>query len=309
MGKKIDLPELPLEKWEKSKITLHLILQILGKIRLSLAPRKNHWWYITEYIVPKGFSTSSMPYHEGMETVEILLNIHIHQLEIFTSRNEHKSIKIYDGLSIAGFYNQLTKSLQELGIPYEIVDKPFDLGISARFSKIEEFHHYDPEYIHRFWRILLWIDGIFKEFSGRFYGKTCPVHLYWHHMDLAVTRFSGKKAPPSDPSARISDKDAYSHEVISFGFWAGDEQVREPAFYAYVYPSPEGLSEKVLKPEGAYWVDNNGSPMAFYSYHQLIREQDPRQKLLDFLESSYQAGASLAGWDIEALKTVDLERL
>ena len=309
MKKPIHLPELPLDRWERSKITLHLILQILGKVRLSMTPRKNHWWYITEYIVPKGFSTSLIPLPDGIDAFEIVLNVHNHQLEIITSRNQFKTISIYDGLSIADFYRKFSLSLEELGIPLNINDKPFDLGITKRFHEIKEYHHYDPEYIKRFWRIMMWVDGVFKEFSGRFYGKTCPVHLYWHHMDLAVTRFSGKKAPPPDPAARISDKDAYTHEVISFGFWAGDEQVREPAFYAYAFPSPEGLAEKHLRPEGAFWVDNNGSPMAFYPYHQLIREEDPRQKLLDFLESAYIAGASLAGWDIEELKTVDLDKL
>ncbi|MBR9997620.1 MAG: hypothetical protein KFF73_01555 [Cyclobacteriaceae bacterium] len=244
-----------------------------------------------------------------MHSFEMVLNVHLHQLEINTSWNELRIIKIDNGQSIAAFYRKFIHSLDELNIPHLNYSKPFDLGIDKYFTEIEEIHHYDPEYVHRFWRILLWVDGVFKEFSGRFYGKTCPVHLYWHHMDLAVTRFSGKKAPPLEPSARVSDKDAYSHEVISFGFWAGDDNVREPAFYAYAYPSPEGIADKDLLPEGAVWVDNNGSPMAFYPYHTLIKEKNPREKLLDFLESSYLAGATQAGWDIEELKVVDLNRL
>jgi hypothetical protein len=146
---------------------------------------------------------------------------------------------------------------------------------------------------------MLWVDGVMNEFSGRFYCKTCPVQIYWHHMDLAVTRFSGKKAPKMDPSARVSDKDAYSHENISFGFWAGDDIVREPAFYSYTYPSPEGIENEKLMPGAAAWVNSNGSPSAFYRYEDLISEDDPREALLSFFESAYQAGGKLANWNIE----------
>lgn len=309
MNNKIRLPELQLIQWQESKMALHLILQIIGKVRLKMTPRKNHWWFITEYISTRGFTTSSIPYHDGLNIFEITLNVHQCQIEIITSLNEQKIIPLSDGLNIAGFYKQFIKSLEELNIHPNIHDRPFDLGISKKFSEIDEYHHYDQEYIKRFWKILLWVDGVFNEFSGRFYGKTCPVHLYWHHMDLAVTRFSGRKAPPLDPAARISDKDAYSHELISFGFWAGDDVVKEPAFYAYTYPSPFGIEKKILKPAEASWVDSNGSPMALYRYHDLINEKDPRASLLDFLESSYLAGATLAGWNIDELQIVSLEKL
>lgn len=149
----------------------------------------------------------------------------------------------------------------------------------------------------------------FKEFSGRFYGKTCPVHLYWHSLDLAVTRFSGKEAPPMPDGARLSDKDAYSHECISFGFWAGDENIPEPAFYSYTAPAPEGLAQKPLKPSKAEWLNNNGSPMAILRYHDLLKENNPRESLLLFMESAYQAGASLAGWDIEHFTTPPLSEV
>ncbi len=303
------LPELPLDQWEKTKMTLHLILQIMGKVRLKMTPRKNHWWYITEYVSSKGFITSSIPCHNGFDTFDIVLNVHKKQLEIETSFGEIKVIKLYDGLTIADFYKKFIDSLTALNINPKIVDRPFDLGIDKPFSEIMEFHHFDFEFIRRFWKTMIWVTGVFKEFSGRFYGKTCPVQIYWHHMDLAVTRFSGREGPPMDPSARLSDKDAYSHEVISFGFWAGDPNVREPAFYSYTYPSPEDLDKTELLPKEATWNDNNGSPMAFYRYDDLLKETDPRKTLLDFLESSYQAGAKLAGWDVDKLKTKALNEL
>ena len=156
---------------------------------------------------------------------------------------------------------------------------------------------------------MLWVDQVFKEFSGRFYGKTCPVHIYWHHMDLTLTRFSEKKAPPMPAEARLSDKAAYSHEVISFGFWAGDEQVPGPAFYSYTAPAPNKLDKQPLEPAAAQWIDNNGSPMALLMYDDLLKQENPHQVLLAFMESAYQAGAQLAGWPVEALTVPPLEML
>lgn len=301
------LEELPLEKWEKTKITLHLFMQIVGKIRLALAPRKNHWWYITLYLCPKGITTHAIPYNNGFDSFEITFNFIDHQLEIFTSKGESGIIALEDGLSVASFYQKLFSLLAGFGISVNIIDKPFDVpNVEIAFSKNTEYASYQPEYVERFWHIMLWVDSVFKEFSGRFYGKTCPVHIYWHHMDLAVTRFSGKKAPAMPKEARISDKDAYTHEVISFGFWAGDENVRAPAFYTYTYPSPAGLDKEIIKPDSANWIDNNGSPMGVLMYDDLCKAVDARKTLLEFLESSYLAGAKLAGWDVEELKVVQL---
>lgn len=306
MTENITLPQLPLQEWEKTKTTLHLVLQIIGKVRLKMTPRKNHWWFITEYISPKGITTSSIPYNEGLNSFEVLINVHKKRLEILTSTGEERLIELEDGTSIAQFYQAFVATLKDLGIEPNILDKPFDMGIETKFSEITDYHHFDWEYIQKFWKIMLWVDGVMNEFSGRFYGKTCPVQLYWHHMDLAVTRFSGRKGPAMDASARLSDKDAYSHEVISFGFWAGDDTVKEPAFYSYTYPSPEGIDREKLEPATASWVDSNGSPMAFLRFEDLLKEENPRVALLGFLESAYQAGAKLAKWDMQELKTVDL---
>ena len=306
MQKRIQLPELPFDKWKETRITLHLILQIIGKVRLKMTPRKNHWWYITHYISVHGFSTSPIPCEDGINTFEIVYDVHQREVRIQTSFAQKLAIPLHGGLTVARFYQKFTNALASLNITPAIIDKPFDMGVAKRFPEIVEYHHFDWDYINRFWQIMLWTDGVFKEFSGRSYGKTCPVQLYWHHLDLAVTRFSGKKAPPLDASARLSDKDAYSHEAISFGFWAGDENMQEPAYYSYTYPSPDGLESQPIKPEAAKWIDSNGSPMAILRYHDLIRSDDPRAVLLDFLESTYQAGATLSGWDLQDLKVQDL---
>ncbi|MEQ8243549.1 DUF5996 family protein [Fulvivirga sp.] len=303
------LPSLLYKGNEQKKMTLHLFLQIIGKIRLKSMPRKNHWWYVTEYVTTKGITTGSIPYNEGMDTFDITLNVHQHQLEVSTSSGESASFTLLNGISVANFYQRLTEILKGFNISVSIVDKPFDLKIDKPFGEITEYQHYDETYTKDLWRILLWVDGVFKAFSGRFYGKTCPVHLYWHSMDLGVTRFSGNRAPAMAEGARLSDKDAYSHECISFGFWAGDENMPEPAFYSYTYPSPEGINKEPLNPSAAEWVDSNGSPMAILTYSNLLKTDDPHSALLDFMESAYSAGARKANWDIEKLKVPELENI
>lgn len=303
------LPSLHYKGNEQKKMTLHLFLQIMGKIRLEMTSRKNHWWYVTEYVSNHGLTTSPISYNSGMDKLEITLNVNQNVLEVSTSKGEYESFPLHNGLTVADFYQNLMAIIKKFDISVSILDEPYDLGIKKPFGKITEYHHYDEAYTKDLWRILLWIDAIFKEFSGRFYGKTCPVHLYWHSMDLAVTRFSGKKAPPMGDDARLSDKDAYTHEVISFGFWAGDENMTEPAFYSYTYPSPDGLEKETLQPASAEWVDANGSPMAILKYNDLLKTANPRKELLEFMESAYQAGAKKANWDIEKLNVPDLDKL
>ncbi|WP_373517319.1 DUF5996 family protein [Pricia sp.] len=309
MENTLKLPPLHYKRNEKSKLTLHLFLQIIGKIRLKMSYRKNHWWYVTEYVDTRGLSTGPISYRSGTATFSITLDVLNHRLEVTTSDGEIENFSLSPKLTVASFYSQLMGILQKLHVQVSILDRPYDLGINKRFAEITEYHHYDREYTTDLWRTLLWVDDVFKEFSGRFYGKTCPVHLYWHSMDLAVTRFSGKEAPPMGDGARISDKDAYTHECISFGFWAGDEKMQEPAFYSYTYPSPEGIDKEVLEPSAAEWIDSNGSPMAILRYNDLTKAQNPRKELLDFMESAYRAGAKLADWDLEKLKVPALDEL
>ncbi len=309
MNNPFRLPVLQYKGNEKKKMTLHLFLQIMGKIRLKMTPRKNHWWYITEYVDTRGLTTGPIAYNSGVDKFSITLNVIKHQLEVSTSKGENDSFPLDESLTVADFYKNLISLLQKFNITVSIVDVPFDLGIDKAFGEITEYHHYDKIYTQDLWRTLLWVDAVLKEFSGRFYGKTCPVQLYWHSMDIAVTRFSGKEAPRMGDGARLSDKDAYSHECISFGFWAGDEKMPEPAFYSYTYPAPEGLDRETLHPASSIWVDNNGSPMAILKYNDLLAEDNPREALLDFMESAYQAGAKRANWDIEKLTVPALETL
>ncbi len=258
----------------------------------------------------QGITTHSMFY--GDESFEIQLNFIDHSLEVTTSKGEYESVSLHDGLSVANFHSQLFNILATLKIEVKIVDKPYSLPdknpITTPFRQLEEYASYQKDYVERFWKILLWVDEVFNEFSGRFYGKTCPVQIYWHHLDLTVSRFSGKKVPLAE-GMRLSDKDAYSHEVISFGFWAGDENIPAPAFYSYTYPFPQGLDKTAIQPSSAKWIDNNGSPMALLMYDYVRKEADPQKALLDFMESCYQSGALLAGWNIEEMKVPALQEL
>ncbi|MDN3724882.1 DUF5996 family protein [Aequorivita sp. SDUM287046] len=303
------LPDLPFEKWNDTRFTVHIILQIIGKTRLASTARKNHWWSITLYVSPQGFSTRDIPINDGLESVEIEFNIARKAVVITQSSAQEIEISLKEKPSIAAFYKEYTSKLKGSGLSFDFVEKPFDVEIEKPFSNITEYHHYDWNAIEKFWKIMQWNNSILQEFSGRFYGKSCPVHIYWHHLDLVVTRFSGKKLPPMAASARVLEKDTYSHEQISFGFWAGDKNVQEPMYYSYTYPAPKGIDEETLQPEGAKWQDSNGSPMALLPYEKVKNSSNPRKAVLDFLESAYQAGAKRANWNIEELTVPDLDKL
>ncbi len=303
------LPELQYEGREKQKLTLHLFFQIMGKIRMSFSPRKNHWWYITLYVDTRGFTTGPIPFGNDFETFSLLLNLQQHRLEVCTSGGEEASFSLSEEVSVSDFYLQLKAILKRFGIEIDILDKPFDLNIDRKFNQLNDIKHYDKEYVQRYWKVMLWASNILRSFSGRFYGKTCPVHLYWHSMDLAVTRFSGKRAPKMPSEARLSDKEAYSHECISFGFWAGDPNIPEPAFYSYTFPAPEGIEKTDLGLPEAKWMLNNGNWLAVLPYRVLLNERQPAEMLLKFFESAYLAGARLAGWDVEDLRVPPLSAL
>ena len=303
------LPDLPFNEWKETRLTLHLILQIIGKARLKLTTRKNHWWNVTIYVTPNGFSTQNIPIDEGLNSIEIALDIKRKAVVITHSSEKEILIDLHDGFTVADFYVRFMQQLASFGIKPEFINKPIDLGIEKPFDQITEYHHYSWPHIEKFWQIMSWNNFVFQDFSGRFYGKTCPVHIYWHHLDLTVTRFSGKKLPPVDKSARILERDTYSHEQISFGFWAGDDNMQEPMYYSYTYPSPESLDSQPLAPQQAWWQDSNGSPMALLRYEDVRNSENPAATVLDFLESAYQAGAKLAGWKIEELTTPPLNEI
>jgi len=203
---------------------------------------------------------------------------------------------------VAGFDEHLHAALGRLGIDVAILETPFGVPMTTPFPEDQEHAAYDRDAVERFWRVLDWTDGVFEEFAGWFCGKTSPVHLFWHSLDLAVTLFSGKRAPAM-PDADQVTREAYSHEVVSFGFWAGDQNVREPSYYSYTAPERPGLREQRLHPEQAFWAEQGSSSMAMLPYEAVRTVADPRAALLAFLESSYQAGAVTAGWDRADLRS------
>jgi len=292
-------PAMPLDDWRPTKNTLHLYLQIVGKIRLATHPRVNHWWHVPLYVSPRGLTTRAIPYSGG--NFEIELNFKEHQLEIRTSGGGQEDFALYDGLTVADFYSSIFANLAKLNIEPHIWAQPYEAPSTTRFADDRENKSYDKKYIERFHQILVAVDDIFEEFRGRFTGKSTPVHLFWHSFDLALTRFSGRAAPPM-PDANMVTREAYSHEVISFGFWFGDDKpnsVAAPAFYSYTAPKPDGLEKESLRPEKAFWIPDGG--MALLMYDDIRVLPDARTKVLEFLETAYHAGGKRASWPVNEL--------
>ena len=294
-----NFPEMPLDAWRPTKNTLHLYLQIVGKIRLAMHPHVNHWWHVPFYVSPRGLTTRAIPYNGG--SFEIEVDFHDHELKIRMSDGRVEDFAIYDGLSVADFYASVFANLSKLGIDPKIKALPYEAPSTMPFADDHENSSYDKDHVERFHKILVAVDDIFQEFRGRFTGKSTPVHLFWHSFDLALTRFSGKAAPPMT-EANMVTREAYSHEVISFGFWFGDDKetsVAAPAFYSYAAPKPDGLENETLQPENAFWTPDGG--MALLMYDDVREGENSREKILSFLESAYQAGAKRAGWDADSL--------
>jgi len=297
MDKKVQhgiYPPLPLYAWEETKKTLHLYVQIIGKIRLSLFPKTNHWWHAPLYISTRGITTRPIPYRDLVFELEFDF-IH-HVLLIKTSNGDNELINL-SGLTVAQFYRSVVCTLSKIGIDVEINAIPFDLPNKEPFESNHAETQYDEKYVSRFWQILVKVNSVFEKFRSEYIGKSTPVHLFWHHLDLVVTRFSGRRAPEKKWPSNV-EREAYSHEVISVGFWAGDDVVREPAFYGYVSPEPEGLMDSKLKPDAAVWSTAPGYAMAFLPYEAVRLSDDPEQTMLNFLDSVYQAGCSCSGWDV-----------
>lgn len=288
------LPPLPLEAWAGTKETLHRWVQVVGKVRLAASPFRNHWWNVPLYVSARGLTTGLVPYQDRGFAID--LDLVDHGLVVSSSDGRRDGFALVDGLSVAAFHRALFARLAALGVGVEIVARPYDLEPAVPFAEDEAHATYDAAYVERWWRILVWTAGVFEEFAGRFVGKTSPIHLFWHSFDLALTRFSGRRAPArtgADPVTR----EAYSHEVISFGFWAGDKRVPAPAFYAYAAPEPSGLTDEPLRPAAAHWSDTGNGSLALLMHEDLRILADPRAALLDFLQSAYEAGARAADWD------------
>jgi hypothetical protein len=289
-------PELPLEAWKNTYATLHMWTQIVGKVRLALSPRTNHWWEVPLYVNAVGLTTSPIPYQERI--FEVQFNFLEHVLSISTCDGPHKALPLRPQ-SVASFYSEFMEALRSLGIDVHIWPMPVEIPNPIRFDRDYEHASYDPEFAQRFWRILTLLDPVFKEFRCRFVGKHSPIHFFWGSFDLASTRFSGRRAPEragADPITR----EAYSHEVISAGFWPGGGDVKGAAFYAYAAPEPPAFKTAPVRPERAFY-----SPLGEFllMYDDVRQSTDPENGLLDFLQSTYEAAANLGKWP-----RADLER-
>lgn len=303
-------PALPLAEWKDTYATLHMWTQIVGKIRLVQTPLVNHWWNVPLYVTARGLTTSPMPYKD--RTFEIDFDFVDHQLLIKCNDGATESIPLVPR-SVADFYQEVMQRLSNLGIKVKIWSMPVEVENPIPFEEDHENAAYDPEYANRFWRILVRTDKVFHQFRSRFIGKCSPIHFYWGSFDLAVTRFSGRRAPEKEGADSIT-KEAYSHEVISHGFWPGirasgaveqsdsDGTINAPAFYSYTAPEPSGLSKQPILPSQAFY---SSEMKEFILLYDDVRNADsPEEVLLDFLQSTYEAGANLAAWDRAALERV-----
>ena len=284
-------PALPLDAWQDTYATLHMWTQIAGKVRLALSPRLNHWWEVPLYVNSRGLTTSPIPYGTGI--FEIQFDFMQHKLFIDTSSGSERVIAL-EPKSVAEFYREFKSALQSLGINIKIWRMPVEIANPIPFDQDTQHASYDPEYANRFWRILLCCDSIFKEFRCGFVGKSSPSHFFWGSFDLAVTRFSGRRAPDR-PGADVITKEAYSHEVISAGFWPGGGEIKGAAFYTYAAPEPSGFAEARVRPTRAFY--HSGLHEFLLMYDEVRLSPSPKSALLDFLQSTYDAGANLAHWN------------
>ncbi|MBW8877469.1 MAG: hypothetical protein JF614_21090 [Acidobacteria bacterium] len=295
-------PALPYDAWRETCETLHRWSQIVGKTRLSLEPLVNHWWQVALYLSARGLTTSAMPYGDA-GLVEIEFDFIAHQLVFRTSEGARQAMPLV-ARSVADFYAEYRQVLSTLGIGAKIWPVPSELPDTLPFAEDHVHASYDPEMAQRFWRVLILVDRVFKSFRGRYVGKSSPVHLFWGGLDLAVSRFSGRPAPPHPGGIpNVADwvmREGYSHEVSSAGFWPGSEALPEPAFYAYVYPTPPGFGDAPVRPEAAYFHQGMGE---FLLPYETVRvAPSPGAAILDFLQSTYEAAAGSAGWDRKALE-------
>jgi hypothetical protein len=292
-------PALPYEDWRPTKETLHRFTQIVGKVRMALVPPRNHWWHVTLYVTAHGLTTGPMPY--GGLTVEIELDFVDHRVHIRTSEGRRASFALRDRLPCARFYSDVFTALRDVGVDVAILALPFDLGDSPPFPDDTEHNSYDAAAVERFWTILRRTDAVLARFASGFSGKTSPTQLFWHGFDLAHARYSGRRAPAIEGADPVT-AEAYSHEVIAFGWWPGDDRTTPfPAFYSYTAPEPDGLRDKPLEPAEAQWQAAGAGSLAVLPYDAVRAAPDPAATLLAFYESAYRAGATAAGWDIAAL--------
>jgi Family of unknown function (DUF5996) len=289
-------PELDWSAWERTASTLHMWTQIVGKVRLALSPMQAHWWNVALYVSARGLSTSAMP--TGGEMLDIEFDFVSHELHFRLSTGAALSIPLR-AQTVAEFYLEFQQCLTLLGVDARINPMPVEIKDPIRFDLDTKHASYDPEYAHRFWRVLASVDQIFQKFSSGFIGKISPVHFFWGSFDLAVTRFSGKRAPER-PGADAVTREAYSDEVISAGFWPGNGGYGEAAFYCYAAPSPAELANAKVEPAAAYFDTKMGEFLL--RYNDARKQPSPEKTIRAFLESTYAEAADKAGWDRAALE-------
>lgn len=289
-------PALPLDSWKDTYATLHMWTQIVGKVRLALTPRVNHWWNVPLYVNSRGLTTSAIPY--GTRTFEIQFDFLSHQLQLLCSDGGVQALPLAPR-SVADFYREFMTMLRSAEIEVKIWRMPVEIPNPIPFDEDRIHASYDADAVRRMWRILLSVDEVLNEFRARFIGKSSPVHFFWGSFDMAVTRFSGRRAPER-PNADSITREAYSHEVISGGFWPGSGEIKEAAFYCYAAPEPKGLREAKVSPTKAFY--HSGLSEFLLMYDDVRSAPAPKAALLEFLQSTYEAGADLGNWDRKSLE-------
>ncbi|MGA7315433.1 MAG: DUF5996 family protein, partial [Silvibacterium sp.] len=281
-------PALPWREWEATASTLHMWTQIVGKTRLALSPLQAHWWNVPLYVTARGLSTAAMPVPDGV--LEIEFDFADHQLLFRMSSGARLSVPLRP-LSVADFYREYQDCLSQLGVSIHINPVPVEIKDPIPFADDTQHASYDAEYVQRFWRVLMHATTLLQRFSSGFLGKVSPVHFFWGSFDLAVTRFSGRRASEREGADAIT-REAYSHEVISAGFWPGNGGYGEAAFYCYAAPSPAGLERMKIRPDAAGWDAALGE--FILKYDELRREPSPDEALMEFLDSTYNVAADAA---------------
>jgi hypothetical protein len=295
MNKANQWPSLPYDEWRETLDTLHMKMQVAGKVKLALTPFLNHWWNVAFHVTVNGITTELIPYNDIV--FEIDFDFINHNISIRTSDNQMKSIPLVTG-SVAGFYKELMSSLNAMDISVTINKVPSEVSNPVPCD-IDERSSYNKEYVFRWWSILVHSQIIFEKFRSGFRGKSSPVHFFWGSFDLCGTRFSGKPCSPPPHSGRIMHF-AENEENFTFGFWAGNSKYPKPAFYSYIYPAPEGTSSLKINPQSAGFDQKQG--LFILDYNDVQASKMPHELILQFLESTYNESARLAGWDVESLK-------
>lgn len=292
-------PELNWEQWKDTANTLHMFMQVVGKTRVALTPVQNHWWNVPFYLTARGLSTSAMPTPTG-GLLDIEFDFIAQELVFRHSSGQIEKL-LLGPKTVASFFAEYLQTLGALGITVAIDPMPVELKEPIRFDKDTYHSSYDADAVRRFWQVLSQVDVLLKRFSTNFYGKISPVHFFWGSMDLAVTRFNGRRAAPRAGADTIQ-AEAYSHECISAGFWPGNGGYGQAAFYCYAAPVPDGLADAVLTSQGGF---NKELGEFLLNYDDVRRSADPAQTVLDFLESAYSTAADIAKWDRASLDRRD----